>query len=293
MKFYEEYLSQMGFQVNYIEYQVDWGKEVNASMVEVFERLFAGNIKIVHILDPIDWALNKRIKEFSSRKEIEIKVYDNPGFLCTRDDIESFFRGKKKYLQTSFYIHQRKNHNILIKEGKPEGGKWTFDKENRKKLPKTIDIPPLPKLSRSKYIEEAIDYISEKFPLNPGNADNFFYPVTFNDTLNWFKSFLKNRFKLFGPYEDAVRKDNHYLFHSILSPLLNIGLITPEKLIKETLNYSKKINIPLNSLEGFLRQIIGWREFMRAIYIREYKRRSKTEKSKLLGKFTKITLIIL
>jgi deoxyribodipyrimidine photolyase-related protein len=166
-----------------------------------------------------------------------------------------------------FYIAQRKRLKILVDGEKPIGGKWSFDPENRKKMPKGLDIPAWPSPESNPFIEEAKRYVEKHFPRNPGNVENFFYPVTHEESERWLKGFLREKLHFFGDYQDAIVKEEPFLFHSVLTPMLNIGLLTPDQIIKETLTYSEEHPIPLNALEGFIRQIIGWREFMRAVYV--------------------------
>ena len=153
-----------------------------------------------------------------------------------------------------------------MKNGEPEGGKWSFDEENRKKLPRNIQVPNFGRANHSAYLEEAREYVEKYFGDNPGKADNFIYPVTFSEARDWLKKFLDERLKLFGDYEDAISADENYLFHSVLSPSMNIGLLTPAEVIEATMKYASGHDVPLNSLEGFVRQIIGWREYMRIVY---------------------------
>jgi deoxyribodipyrimidine photolyase-related protein len=168
---------------------------------------------------------------------------------------------------THFYIAQRKRLKILVREEKPTGGKWSFDRENRRKIPKDIRIPARPSPESDRFIEEAKRYVEKHFPENPGSVDDFFYPVTHKASERWLKDFLREKLDFFGDYQDAILKDEPFLFHSVLTPMLNIGLLTPDQIVKETLAYAEEHSVPLNSLEGFIRQIIGWREFMRAVYV--------------------------
>jgi deoxyribodipyrimidine photolyase-related protein len=166
----------------------------------------------------------------------------------------------------TFYISQRKRLNLLLEEAKPVGGKWSFDPENRKKIPRDLEVPPLPRSRPSAWVEEAKTFVEKHFPGNPGSCDDFFYPVTHQDAEKWLDAFLNERLFLFGDYQDAMAKDEPFLFHSILSPMLNAGLLTPDHVVKKTLDAAKERSVPLNSLEGFIRQIVGWREFIRAVY---------------------------
>ena len=168
----------------------------------------------------------------------------------------------------NYYKRQRKRFNILIDENdQPQGGKWSFDAENRKKLPKTIKIPAIEKLSYpEKIFNKSKSVIEQKFSENPGEINDFNYPVSRSQALNAFETFLVERLELFGDYEDAISVDHNVIFHSLLTPYLNIGLITPLEIVNRIFDFSKSSNVRLNSLEGFIRQIIGWREFIRGIY---------------------------
>ena len=185
-------------------------------------------------------------------------------FLNSSEDIAKFFKSdKKKYHQTKFYTDQRRKRDILIdQKGKPKGGKWTFDSENRKKYP-SKKIPPSVCFPKSdSYYEEAKSYVELNFANNIGELTNHpIYPTTFSLTKVWLHQFFTQRFSEFGAYEDAIVEENSILNHSVLSPMLNTGLITPNEVINESLKYAKINNIPLNSTEGFIRQIIGWRVY--------------------------------
>jgi deoxyribodipyrimidine photolyase-related protein len=180
--------------------------------------------------------------------------------------LKEYFEKNKKPFLNNFYKLQRINQNILIKNDLPIGGKWSFDEDNRKKLPKNIQIPPIKLPSENKNIKDVKILIDEKFKKHPGNISGFLIPTNRETALNWLQSFFKDRFKNFGDYEDALTTESNLVFHSLLSPLLNIGLLVPSEVIQEALKYHKKNKIPLNSFEGFIRQIIGWREFIKGTY---------------------------
>ena len=171
----------------------------------------------------------------------------------------------------SFYQHQRRRMKILVDEkGKPLGGKWSFDADNRKKLPKNQPVPEFYVPTQPDWLNEIISTIETDFPnaVGAGASWNFEYPVTHKDAKECLQRFLNERFHLFGDYEDAISSSHRYLFHSVLTPALNIGLLTPREVVDKALAYASEHQVPLNSLEGFIRQIIGWREFIRLIYHR-------------------------
>ena len=151
-------------------------------------------------------------------------------------------------------------------DGTPEGGKWSFDEDNRKKFPKNTKVPKFPNLTETKHTKNLKPVIEKMFKNHPGNTKNFWFATEYNDVFKLLNFFLKEKSNLFGDYEDAVDQGNNILFHSALSPYINLGLITPEFIISKTLEFNKKNKIKINSYEGYIRQIIGWREFIRGIY---------------------------
>ncbi|MEY3055928.1 MAG: hypothetical protein RLZZ614_455 [Bacteroidota bacterium] len=266
MKFYEQFLKAQGVVVHYIE-----SIETQNRIALLIDKLHANKVKQIHIVDPVDnWLLEKIISS-SKKYGIELTIYDNPNFLNTINQVADYFSKKKTYFQTDFYTWQRKSRNILLeKEGKPLGGKWTYDADNRSKFPKKEAAPKLPSAPPNKYISEAVSYIHKNYPNNYGSVnEHHLFAINFDDTEKWLEEFLQDRFEKFGIYEDAIVAKEYVLHHSVLSPMLNIGLISPQQIIDQAITFSNKNNVPLNSLEGFVRQIIGWREFIRIVYERE------------------------
>jgi len=262
MKYYHALLEQKGITVHYIDTQSqlsdirNFGREIEQS-----------NISTINIIDPVDYWLEKRLKEVCAN--ITLTQYDSPQFINSRDDLPPFFRSdKKSFFQTTFYKQQRKKLNILIDhDGQPTGGSWTYDKENRKKYPKGKTPPTVFYPESSEAWEEAVAYTEQHFPDNLGEVSiDPVYPINHQQAEAWFRQFLDFRFYDFGIYEDAIVKHQSILHHSLLSPLMNTGLLLPDYLIKESLQFAANSNIPINTTEGFVRQIIGWREFIRGMY---------------------------
>lgn len=264
MKHYEAFLVSKGIEIMYIE-----STENISDVQKLIPFLKSKGITNLKYIDPIDNLLQQQIEEGCISNTIERIVFDSPLFLNIKEDLQPFFRSdKKKYYQTSFYTDQRSKRNILIEpDGKPTGGKWTFDTENRKKypakkIPPTIQFPDV-----DSFYKEALDYVNKNFSSNLGKlSENSLYPTNFETSKQWFQQFLEQRFLEFGAYEDAVVAENSILNHSVLTPMLNVGLLTPKNIVAQSIAFAKSNNIPINSLEGFVRQIIGWREFMRGFY---------------------------
>ena len=263
MKFYENYLLSKNIHVVYI----DASNEL-ADVRKLIPYLKTKGVNEFKYIDTTDYWLEQRISHTArAQSMVQIKK-PTPLFLNTPEEIAAYFSDKKRMFQTDFYKHQRLTRNILVdKDKKPAGGKWTFDDENRLKYPKGKTAPATKFLKPNPFTTEAIEYTEKYFPDNYGNLNtDFIYPTNFADSKNWLQTFFNSRFSAFGAYEDAIVLNEIFLHHSVLTPMLNVGLLTPQFIIDETLHYAANHGIPLNSVEGFIRQIIGWREFIRALY---------------------------
>jgi deoxyribodipyrimidine photolyase-related protein len=261
MKAYADFLKDKGLSVNYIE-----ARSETSDVRELIPELIHKGLETLHIIDPSDNWLEKHIK--SASKSIAIQWYENPLFINTKEELSSFFKpSKKKFFQTSFYKQQRKDRDILMVNDQPEGGKLTYDSENRKKYPKDKTPPSIQFPDISKYHNEAISYVEKNFNDHYGELNDFInYPIDFESAERWLQQFFEYRFHEFGAYEDAIVKEEHFLNHSLLSPLINVGLLNPLDVIDKAIDYAKSNDVPINSTEGFVRQILGWREFIRGVY---------------------------
>jgi len=281
MRCFADSLRQKGRNVNYIE-----SIEEESDIRKLIPSLKKKGCIELHVISPVDDWLQRRIVSQCENNSIDYKEYDSPMFLNTMADIGDFFKpDKKKYFQTSFYTGQRKKRNILLDEqGNPAGGKWTYDTENRKKYPKKKTPPSILFPDVDSYYEEARDYVNTNFSNNYGSINEFsLYPTNYKTSITWFNQFLETRFAEFGTYEDAIVAEGTILNHSVLTPMLNIGLITPQEIVDRSLIYAEENDVPINSTEGFIRQIIGWREFIRGVY----ETRGRDERLKHFWGFTK------
>jgi deoxyribodipyrimidine photolyase-related protein len=231
MKCYFDYLKSNKFNVKYVEFN---------------KKLDVNNYKLFDPVDKIE-LLNK------------YEIINSPNFLLDDGLLDKYRKKTDKFFFNAFYMWSKKELDIIPKVK-------SQDKKNRKVFPKNknIKIPNLLDLKNknNKYVREAIKYVNKNFPNNCGNVDNFIYPIGHVEIKKWLKDFIKNRLNKFGDYQDYMKKDENYLFHSILSSSINIGLINPIDIINELLKIK---NVPLNSLEGFIRQLF-WREYQRYCY---------------------------
>ncbi len=263
MKFYADFLQGQGVEVIYVDAHSE-----HRDIRKLLPFLKANQVDEITYLDTTDEWLENRISKVCQEQKIDITKLPCPLFLNTTEEIETYFANKKRFFQTDFYKHQRQKRNILLDAaGKPLGGKWTFDDENRLKYPRDKVPPKTTPIPQNKYYQKAITYTEKYFPDHYGKVNtDFLFPTTFDESKAWLQQFFKERFTEFGAYEDAIVAKEVVLHHSVLTPMLNVGLLTPQYIIDETLKYASENDIPINSTEGFIRQIIGWREFIRAVY---------------------------
>ena len=267
MKRYQEYLDTKGWETLYVDY--DPRPQSLLRQLEHIRQTMTSTPQRVLVADPTDFILSKRLERFCHQVGLKLEILPTPQFINTSEENQDYRAGKKRWFMADFYKFQRKRLGILVDaDGQPEGGKWSFDAENRKKVPKKMldQIPAITKVKHDSIDDQVKHYVEKTFPDNPGNLNTLHYPTSHTAAKRWLKQFLTKRFDNFGPYEDAIVQGESWLWHSVLTPMLNTGLLTPEQVVKETVSYAGKHDVPLASLEGFLRQIIGWREFIRATY---------------------------
>lgn len=222
----------------------------------------------VFVFDPNDAILMNELISKSNSTKFELLVHPSPGFILTTEEALEYGKGKKKYVNSAFYKMMRKKTGYLMtKNNSPIGGKWSFDQLNRKRLSPKMNIPNIPCEKEDKHIKEAINYVDKHFKNNYGESENFFYPTDRKEALTWLRHFINKRVEHFGPYQDFIAKDQDFLFHSILSSSINIGLLTPKEVCESVIDAYEKKKTSLASCEGFVRQVISWREYVRMIYL--------------------------
>jgi deoxyribodipyrimidine photolyase-related protein len=201
---------------------------------------------------------------------IPVEVLEDEHFLTSRAEFASWAEGRRELVMEFFYRRQRQRLGILVDEdGKPEGGEWNLDKDNRRAFPKTgpKPRPPAPRRFEPDAITLGVmDAVGRVLPELPGKAASFAWPVTRADALLALRDFIEHRLALFGPFEDAMWTDEPFVYHSLLSPLLNVKLLNPRECVEAAVVAWKRRKLPLQSVEGFVRQLIGWREYIRGVY---------------------------
>jgi len=228
-------------------------------------------IREIHLLDPNEYDTFHSLPALSKKLGVPIRRHASPQFLVPRTEFATWAEGKKHLLMETHYRRLRTERNILLDaKGKPEGGDWNLDDQNRRTYREFAKanptVPPFPPPIQDPIVKKVAQEVAAHFPTHPGQADQLWVPVTRAGALDWLKTFIRQRLAQFGPWEDTMVEGQQILFHSVLSPLLNIGLLTPQECIQAAEKAYREGKAPLNSVEGFIRQILGWREFIHGIY---------------------------
>lgn len=247
-------------------------------------------IECFEYIYPDEYRIDKQLTDFCKSLNIENNVVSAEHFYTKREDLTVFFEGKKQHLMENFYRDMRKQHDILMVSDQPEGGKWNYDKSNRNKWKGDVDIPRY-KLFKND-VSEVVDDIktAEIKTIGKFETKTFPYPINRGQALEQLKYFCEELLIHFGDYQDAMHTDEDYLFHSRLSFAINLKLISPKDVVKTVMNYYRKHgeDINISQVEGFIRQIIGWREYMRGMYwalMPEYKTKNKLDNHNKLPDF--------
>jgi deoxyribodipyrimidine photolyase-related protein len=240
-------------------------KKYKIKYLEYYEKLNINNDIIM--FNPVDFDISNEITRYTKKHKVNLEVLDSPLFIFTESELDEYINSNKSqhYFNAPFYKWARIKKNILMNKNNPLGGKWSFDIENRLRFPKTYKEKPVQFLN-NQYIKEATKYVEKNFADNYGEI-NIFTPINHTDAEKYLQTFLNSRLKDFGAYEDAISSEVMIGYHSGISALLNIGLLDPLDVIEKAV---KKKSVKIQSIEGFVRQILSWREYVRLLYIKEH-----------------------
>lgn len=226
------------------------------------------------VVEPGDWRVQRMLEDAASAFDVTLEIRQDCSFYCSVGEFADWADGRKTTMLEHFYREMRKRHDVLINDGQPVGEQWNFDHDNRETFGKAgpEDLPAIPSFEEDKVTREVIDMVNARFADHPGpDADSLKlnFPVTRKDAMKYLDDFMENRLANFGTYEDAMWSDEAILYHSRLSALLNVHLLNPRECVDKAVAAYERGDAPLNSVEGFVRQILGWREFIRGLYWHE------------------------
>lgn len=251
-----------------VEYVALDDADNTGSLIGELERAVSRHqAQAAHVTEPGEWRLAHDMEGWPERLGVPVYRHDDDRFFCTPAEFSRWMKDRKRVRMEDFYRVMRRKHRVLMDDDQPTGGQWNFDTSNRKALPREgLTIPAPPRFEPDAVTREVLELVSARFGQHFGTLDTFAWGTTRADAEHARDHFMEHALPLFGDYQDAMRTGEPWLFHSVLSPYLNMGLLDPRDLVGRAEAAGRAGHAPLNAVEGFIRQILGWREFVRGIY---------------------------
>ena len=289
MRHFRDAMKSQSRQVHYLE--IDANENPGSFSAAIGSFLAAHTPEKVVLVEPGEWRVREVFQEVADEHSVPLELREDRHFLCSVNEFRDHAEGRKQLRMEFFYREMRKRYGwLMTADNKPEGGDWNYDSENRqslnkqavKQLPGPVRFPP------DTITKQVLDVVQKQFPDHPGSLDSFDWPVTRAQALQALDDFVRNRLARFGDYQDAMWTDRPWVYHSCLSAALNLKLLDPREVIAAAEQAYQDGNAPLNAVEGFIRQIGGWREYVRGIYwnwMPEYLERNALNADRSLPEF--------
>lgn len=283
MRHFAKNIQDKGFDLHYLRLEKDECSLANKFLQQGM-KLQAAHYHYYH---PGEWRLIEDLQSVLS--DVESTCHEDPRFFCSPSQFKDWIEKRKRVLMEDFYRWQRIQHQILVdSNNKPVGGQWNYDQQNRKSLPKSVVLPNPLSFKPDEITQSVVEEVGEYFPEGFGEVSNFDWAVTSEQSWELFEYFLETSLSQFGDYQDAMTQRSPFLFHSLLSAQINAGLLDVRRVVDRVARFAREESVPLNSAEGFIRQIMGWREFIRGIYwlrMPEYKSLNHFDSKRSLPEF--------
>ena len=264
MRHFAESLRAEGLRVDYV--RLDDAGNSGSFTGELGRALSRHPVDRIVVTEPGEWRVWEFMRTWGAAFGIPIEFREDDRFLCARAEFASWAQGRRGLRMEFFYRQMRRKTGWLMNGDQPEGGQWNYDAQNRKALPSHLAPPPRRRFAPSTITREVMTLVERRLSGHFGDLDSFGWAVTREDALAALRDFLTNGLPRFGDYQDAMKSGEDWLFHAALSPYLNIGLLLPAEVCAAALDAYRQGAAPLSAVEGFIRQILGWREFVRGIY---------------------------
>ncbi|TVR11363.1 MAG: cryptochrome/photolyase family protein [Salinarimonadaceae bacterium] len=265
MRHFAQALRDEGLRVDYV--RLDAPGNTGSFSGEVARALARHAASRLVVTEPGEWRVREMMQDWREELPVPVEIREDDRFVCSLGDFAAWAEGRKSYRMEFFYREMRRKTGLLMTgEGQPVGGQWNFDAENRKALPAGVSPPAHPRFSPDALTREVMDLVAARFPDHFGDLEPFGWAVTRHEALRALDVFVSERLSGYGDYQDAMKQGEPFLFHSLISPYLNVGLLTPLEVCRAAVAAWERGQAPLNAVEGFVRQIIGWREYVRGIY---------------------------
>ena len=264
MRHFAEELKKQGYNIHYTK--LDGEENTGSFCGEVKRTIEAHTIDSVIVTEASEYRVLKSMRSWNREFGVPIEIRPDDRFLCTHDEFQSWVGGRKQLRMEYFYRKMRKKHNIIMDGEKPEVGQWNYDNENRKPPKEGLHLPQTYMLDPDDITREVMDLVADRFPNHFGDLEPFHFAVTRDQALQALNQFIRERLMNFGDYQDAMVQGEPWMYHAHLSFYINCGLLLPLECVEAAENAYHDDKAPLNAVEGFIRQIIGWREYVRGIY---------------------------
>ena len=264
MRHFADELRAEGVQVDYV--RLDDPDNTGSFTGELGRALLRHAADRVVVTEPGEWRVFEMMRSWSKAFGTSVETREDDRFLCSHQRFEAWAQGRKALRMEYFYREMRRETGWLMREGEPEGERWNYDSENRKALPRNVVPPTRLRFPPDAITREVMALVAERFGDHFGELERFGWAVTRQDALKALADFIAVALPRFGDYQDAMQCGEDFLFHALLSPCINIGLLSPREVCEAALSAWAKGAAPLAATEGFLRQILGWREYVRGIY---------------------------
>ena len=263
MRHFRDTLRDAGYTVRYVAYE-DGVESLEAAARQALD---AAGATALRVCEPGEARLADILAGWQARLGVPVSVLEDSRFLCSRDDFAAWAKGRKQLRMEYFYREMRRRYRLLLDDdGQPEGGQWNYDADNRSGWRASEAVPERPAAPQDATTREVLALVTDRFPDNPGDLDAFRLAVTADEAEAQFQWFLAHALDRFGTYQDALAEESPWLFHSLISMYLNIGLLEPLALCRAVEARWRAGGCSLAGAEGFIRQILGWREYVRGIY---------------------------
>lgn len=264
MRHFATELRDAGWCVDYVK--LDDADNSGSFTGEVARAIERHDPRAIHVVEAGEWRVQQSIEEWPDKFDCEVHILPDDRYIASISEFREWAEGRDALRMEYFYRDMRRKTGLLMDGDKPEGGQWNLDKQNRESPDEEMDPPKRAKFEPDDMTREVIELVQDRFPDHFGSLDNFAWPVTRVEAEDAADAFFAERIENFGPYQDAMVHGEDDLYHSMLSTSINLGLLDPLDLCQRAERAYRDGNAPLNSVEGFIRQLIGWREYVRGFY---------------------------
>ena len=264
MRHFAKTLRKRGLTVDYIN--LDDPENTGSFTTEIQRAVDRHRPNRIVVTEPSEWRVLEMVKSWETLTNITIEIRADHRFFASHERFSTWADGRRSWRMEHFYREMRREHGILMDGDQPVDGVWNFDSKNRKSLPVEVSLPTRQRFEPDATTREVMALVAKRFGQHFGELDTFGWPVTRAQAIESLQDFIDNALPWFGDYQDAMKTGETFLFHSLIAPSLNLGLLSPHEVCSAVEDAWCKGRVPINAAEGYIRQILGWREYIRGVY---------------------------